>query len=208
MNFDFNLHVFHSPQFQSIADETIGFFTATPVHRIPPPSRFIGAGVYGLYYVGDFELYTKIAELNRQTCVQPIYVGKAVPSGWRMARATDSETPVLYQRLREHTRSIQQAANLQIDDFRCRFMILGGIESDLVVPVEAMLIRRYRPLWNSVVDGFGNHDPGKGRYNQARSEWDVLHPGRLWAERLTGESPRLEDVIAGVQQFLEGLRLP
>ena len=185
-----------------------GFFTATPVHRLPPPSRFIGAGVYGLYYVGDYELYTKIAELNRQTCVQPIYVGKAVPSGWRMARATDSETPVLFQRLREHMRSTQQATNLQIDDFRCRFMILGGIESDLVVPVEAMLIRRYRPLWNSVVDGFGNHDPGKGRYNQARSEWDVLHPGRLWAERLTGESPCLEDVIAGVQQFLEGLRLP
>ena len=208
MHFDFNLHVFHSPLFQSVVDEAVRFFTATPVHRIPPPSRFIGAGVYGLYYIGDFELYTKIAKMNRQTCVQPIYVGKAVPSGWRMARATDSETPVLYQRLREHTRSIQQATNLQIDDFRCRFMILGGIESDLVVPVEAELIRRYRPLWNSVVDGFGNHDPGKGRYNQAKSEWDVLHPGRLWADRLTGESPRLEEVIAGVQQFLEGLRFP
>ncbi|MGA9350385.1 MAG: hypothetical protein WBW48_16500 [Anaerolineae bacterium] len=35
-----------------------------------------------------------------------------------------------------------------------------------------------------------------------------MHPGRLWAERLTGESPRPEDVIAGVQQFLEGLRFP
>ena len=207
-SFDFNLHVFHSPQFQSVVDEAVRFFTATPVHRLPPPSRFIGAGVYGLYYVGDYELYTKIAELNRQTCVQPIYVGKAVPSGWRMARATDSETPVLYQRLREHTRSIQQATNLKIDDFRCRFMVLGGTESDLVVPVEAVLIRRYRPLWNSVVDGFGNHDPGKGRYNQAKSEWDVLHTGRMWAERLTGESPRLDDVIAGVQQFLEELRFP
>jgi hypothetical protein len=81
-------------------------------------------------------------------------------------------------------------------------MILEGATSDLVVPVEAELIRRYAPLWNSVVDGFGNHDPGKGRYNQARSEWDVLHPGRPWAERLTGESPRLEDVIAKVRQHL------
>jgi hypothetical protein len=205
MTFDYNLHVFHSPQFQGIVDEAIGFFASTPVHRLPPPHRFIGTGVYGLYYVGDLELYTKTAELNQKACIHPIYVGKAVLSGWRTARVTDSEAPILYQRLREHARSIQQAANLQVSDFRCQFMILGGVESDLVVPVEAELIRRYRPLWNSVVDGFGNHDPGKGRYNQARSEWDVLHPGRLWADRLTGESPHLEDVVTKVQRFFEGL---
>ncbi|GAB4544646.1 MAG: hypothetical protein Kow0063_38440 [Anaerolineae bacterium] len=150
-------------------------------------------------------MYSKIADLNREVCVHPIYVGKAVPWGWRTARVADSDAPALYQRLREHARSIQQAQNLEIDDFRCQFMILTGVEGDLVVPVEAELIRRYKPLWNSVVDGFGNHDPGKGRYNQARSEWDILHPGRPWAERLTGESPRLEDVVAKVQQLLEGL---
>ncbi len=87
-------------------------------------------------------------------------------------------------------------------------MILSGVESDLVVPVEAELIRRHRPLWNTVVDGFGNHDPGAGRYNQARSEWDVLHPGRLWAERLRGESPRREDVIAKVRRLLKESPLP
>ena len=74
-------------------------------------------------------------------------------------------------------------------------MILDGIESDLVSAVEAQLIRRFSPLWNSVVDGFGNHDPGKGRYEQARSEWDVLHPGRPWAERLAGISTT-EDRVA------------
>jgi hypothetical protein len=208
VDFDYSLHIFHSPKFQSIVDEAIKFFTETPVHRLPPPSRFIGSGVYGSYYVGDYELYAKTANLNRETCAHPIYVGKAVPPGWRTARTTDSETPDLYRRLREHARSIHQAANLQIDDFRCRFMILRGVESDLVVPVEAELIRRHRPLWNTIVDGFGNHDPGAGRYNQARSEWDVLHPGRPWAERLTGDSPRLEDIIARVQQFLEGLPFP
>jgi len=203
MTFDYNLHVFHSPQFQSVVDEAIGFFASTPVHKLPPPNRFVGTGVYALYYVGDFEFYSRIANLNRKDCAHPIYVGKAVPPGWRTARVTESEAPILYQRLREHERSIQQATNLQVRDFQCQFMILGGVESDLVVPVEAELIRRYRPLWNSVIDGFGNHDPGKGRYNQARSEWDVLHPGRPWAERLTGESPRLEDVVAKVQQPLE-----
>ena len=100
------------------------------------------------------------------------------------------------------TRFTFRSSNLEIDGFRCRFMILSGIESDLVVPVEAELIRRHAPLWNSVIDGFGNHDPGSGRYNQARSEWDVLHPGRHWAERLTGESPRLEEVVDKVQRSL------
>jgi len=200
--FDPNLHVFHSPAFQSVVDDAIKFFVQTPIHPLPPPAQFIGSGVYGLYYHGGYELYAPIANMNREACVQPIYVGKAVPPGWRTARATRSETPDLYQRLQEHSRSIQQGANLQVAHFRCRLMILSGVESDLVVPVEAELIRRYRPLWNTVVDGFGNHDPGAGRYNQAKSEWDVLHPGRLWAKRLTGDSPRRGDVIAKLRQFL------
>lgn len=94
-----------------------------------------------------------------------------------------------------------QIENLNLVDFRCRFVILRDVETDLVVPVEAALIRKYKPLWNSGIDGFGNHDPGAGRYNQARSEWDVLHPGRPWAEKLTGESRSIGDVVAKVKQF-------
>ncbi len=202
MDFDYSLHIFRSPKFQSVVNEAIEFFAETPLHRLPPPSQFLGPGVYGLYYVGAYELYAKISELNQNSCIQPIYVGKAVPQGWRTARTGTSGTFDLYQRLREHTRSIQQGANLGIDDFQCRFMILNGIESDLIVLVEAELIRRFMPLWNTVVDGFGNHDPGAGRYNQARSEWDVLHPGRSWAVRLTGASPKLENVIAKVRLAL------
>ena len=95
-----------------------------------------------------------------------------------------------------------QARNLEVGDFCCRFVILQEVESDLIIPVEATLIRNYRPLWNSVVDGFGNHDPGSGRYNQARSEWDVLHPGRPWADRLKGELPSLEVVTEKIRAFL------
>jgi hypothetical protein len=81
-------------------------------------------------------------------------------------------------------------------------MILDDLESDLIGPVEAELIRRYKPLWNTVVDGFGNHDPGSGRYDQARSEWDVLHPGRPWAERLTGASPQVNDILDRIADVL------
>jgi hypothetical protein len=28
--------------------------------------------------------------------------------------------------------------------------------------------------------------PGKGRYEQAKSDWDVCHPGRAWAEKCQG----------------------
>jgi hypothetical protein len=121
-----------------------------------------------------------------------------------MASGTDDlyRDGITVQRLREHARNVHQAKNLEISDFHCRFIILQGAETDLIVPIEAALIRKYRPLWNSVVDGFGNHDPGKGRYNQARSEWDVLHPGRPWADRLMGESPRLEEVMEKVKNSL------
>jgi hypothetical protein len=207
MSFDYSLHVFHSPQFTSVVDEAIGFFAETPVHKLPPPDEFLGNGVYALYYIGSYELYAKVFASNKVAATQPIYVGKAVPPGWRTARSTDSTAPVLYRRLQEHARSIEQAKNLLVDDFLCRFMILEGAESDLVIPVEAELIRRYRPLWNSVVDGFGNHDPGKGRYNQAKSEWDVLHPGRLWSQRLTGPAPRLEEIVAKLRQHSDACLL-
>jgi Eco29kI restriction endonuclease len=50
----------------------------------------------------------------------------------------------------------------------------------------AFLIKLNQPLWNVAMDGFGNHDPGRGRYEQAKSDWDVIHPGRTWAERCKG----------------------
>ena len=195
-------HTFRSPEFRSVVEEAIAFFEGTPVHELPPPGRFAGCGAYALYYLGGYELYAGIARPNRDACVLPIYVGKAVPPGWRAARVPATEMGLLYGRLREHARNIQQTRSLDVGDFRCRFVILQETAGDLIVPVEAALIRKYRPLWNSVIDGFGNHDPGKGRYNQARSEWDVLHPGRLWADRLTGESPVLEEAIAKIQAAL------
>ncbi len=134
----------------------------------------------------------------------PIYVGKAVPRGWRQARIeTEAEKKAyeLYGRLNEHYRSIQQAKNLLIDDFQCRFMILEGASSSLIGTVEAALIRYYKPIWNTQVDGFGNHDPGSGRYNQAKSEWDVLHPGRPWADKCLGEAPDNSKVEEKVIDF-------
>ena len=90
-------------------------------------------------------------------------------------------------------------SNLNVDEFRCRFVILGDVEVDLVGALEAELIRRFRPLWNVAIDGFGNHDPGSGRYNQAPSEWDVFHPGRPWVSRLTGKAPKRRAIVAKIR---------
>ena len=199
---DVAMHTFHSPAFESVVSEAIEFLEASPTESLPPASKFTGAGVYALYYKGPYPLYQKIATNNQVGCNQPIYVGKAVHPGWRTGRATAEEpTPALFKRLREHAHSIDQGSELSHHEFRCRFMILDGTESDLVSAVEAQLIRLFSPLWNSVVDGFGNHDPGKGRYQQALSEWDVLHPGRPWAERLTGLSTTNARVIEKITRL-------
>ncbi len=151
-----------------------------------------------MYYLGDFQYYAGQKAANAESYQQPIYVGKAVPPGWRKARKIQASSAALYNRLKEHSRSIQQAQNLDIGDFMCQFIILENDESNLISTIEAELIRRSMPLWNTVIDGFGNHDPGSGRYNQAKSEWDVLHPGRSWVRRLTGLAPSLEEIISKI----------
>lgn len=204
--FDRSKHVYKSDAFEEIIKDTIRFFNGTPVHTLPPPENFAGTGVYALYYIGNSPYYQTLYNLNRIEFKQPIYVGKAVPQGWRQARKAKNpkDSHELYRRLCDHTKSIAQAENLDLNDFYCRFMILENAASDLIGTVEAALIRYYTPVWNSSIDGFGNHDPGKGRYNQAKSEWDILHPGRLWANKCQGESSTLPDVENKVYKYLMG----
>lgn len=181
--FDRSKHVFHSPEFEELVNDTIRFFNGTPVQPVPPIEKFEGTGVYALYFIGKGSLYNQFHEINRLEYRQPISVGKAVPRRWRQGRECSSKSNELYRRLCDHAKSIAQAENLYIEDFLCRFMILENEASNLIGTVEAALIRHYQPLWNCLIDGFGNHDPGRGRYNQEISEWDVLHPGREWARK-------------------------
>jgi hypothetical protein len=165
-----------------------------PVDQLPPAHEFIGAGIYVIYYSGDYPPYESIASRNRDDRYKaPIYVGKAIPLGARRGNVGLGIDPgsVLHRRLREHSRSIQQASNLSLEDFRCRYLIVD----DIWIPLgESLLINRFRPVWNQLIDGFGNHDPGAGRRNQQRSPWDVLHPGRSWVE-LQAPSQRTEEEI-------------
>lgn len=146
-------------------------------------TRFDGAGVYAIYYTGQFNAYRPLARLNKGKKLQaPIYVGKAVPPGARKGGLGLDETPsqALYSRLAEHAESIGLATNLDIKDFHCRYLVVD----DIWIPLgESLLIAKFAPVWNTLIDGFGNHDPGKGRYNGLCPRWDVLHPGRAWAAK-------------------------
>lgn len=201
--FDRSKHVYNSEAFEEIIKDTIRFFNGTPIQPLPPSERFLGTGVYALYYTGKFKLYKPLYNLNRTEYSMPIYVGKAVPRGWRQGRNISSgvSSYELYNRLIDHIHSIENSENLNIEDFCCRFMILENAAAGMIGTVEAALIRHYMPIWNCCIDGFGNHDPGSGRYNQARSDWDILHPGREWADRCIGACASLFEVKSKVSKY-------
>ena len=201
--FEREKHIYKSTAFEEIIKDTIRFFNGTPVHKLPPPVRFHGTGVYAIYYTGKSEYYKQLYEQNRLEFSQPIYVGKAVPSGWRQAKDSKvgSLSYELFGRLKEHGKSVTQVNNLEQEDFSCRFMILEDSANHLIGTVEAALIRHYKPIWNTRIDGFGNHDPGSGRYNQAKSEWDIIHVGRPWADKCLGTSSTVEKVEKKIKEY-------
>lgn len=203
-------HIYRSKDFSKLIQSAVDFFLATPVHDLPLSERFIGAGVYALYYFGDNPLYKPLGDATKRSCSVPIYIGKAVPRGWRQARVSAQShkaSSELHSRIKEHTRNIEAGAGLRISDFKCRFVLFEAEGSDMIGTIEAALIKQFRPLWNSAVDGFGNHTPGKGRFNQAKSDWDVLHPGRLWAEKCRGLPKAESTILANIKAHFAGNRI-
>ena len=167
-----------------------------------PPEPFIGAGVYAIYYSGSFPAYERLSKVNSDgkfNC--PIYVGKAVPPGARKGgHGLEVEHGrALYKRIVEHSESVKSARNLESTDFYCRFLVVD----DIWIPLaEAMLIERFKPVWNRVLDGFGNHDPGKGRHQGMMPQWDCLHPGRAWAGKLQPCANTAEQLAEKVERYL------
>lgn len=173
---------------------------ASDLHPLAPHKRFAGAGVYAIYYFGASAVYQSLAKFSSESPqAVPIYVGKAIPSGGRkgVEELNAGIGTSLHKRLAEHAESIRQTQNLQIEDFKCRYLIID----EIWIPLgESLLIRRFRPVWNVVIDGFGNHDPGSGRHKQQRSSWDILHPGRPWAERLESGPRNQRSLVEDVER--------
>lgn len=181
--------------------------TPLPHLRADARSGFVGAGVYAIYFTGihrPVDAYEAVARLNRDARYrQPIYVGRAVPRGARKAGVGLDINPgrALFNRLREHAESIEQVDSLDSRDFACRYLVVD----DIWIPLgESLLIRETRPVWNLVVDGFGNHDPGGRRAAQQRSPWDVIHPGRPWVAKLGANPKSAAEIESAIDRFLAG----
>lgn len=142
---------------------------------------FWGSGIYAIYFTGlsSHPIYGRAAGSPT-----PLYVGRARPEGSRKGKVRvkyGSSSKALSDRLYHHRTSIDHAINIDAQDFSCRWLV-----SDMLfVPMaEQLMIETYTPIWNGLIDGFGNNTPGGGRGKQVRSRWDTLHPGRNWADRL------------------------
>lgn len=161
-----------------LAESVANALESQPMVPLGAIERSDGAGVYLIYYSGPFESYSEVVERG-----SPIYIGKADPKGRRRGlQPLDAPVgSVLYDRLRQHARSIEQVANLSLNDFRCRYLVVDEIWIPLA---ESLLITKYEPLWNREISGFGIHTPGGGREGQQRSEWDTIHAGRPLAAKL------------------------
>lgn len=161
---------------------------------------FKGAGIYAVYYRGSFESYSEIAARNKKELAIPIYVGKAEPKGRRKGSNLDASrtTTALFKRLQDHAKSIESSTNLDLKDFECQIILVDEIWIGLG---ESLVIERFKPLWNTVVEGFGNHDPGKGRYKGKRPLWDELHPGRSWAAKCAPAKLSTMEILSLVEEY-------
>jgi hypothetical protein len=183
--------------------ESIGrvILTSTPT-QMSKLGSFKGAGVYALYYTGDLPIYELLASANRDGKFgQPIYVGKAIPEGGRkgvLVRASDT-TSTLASRLRAHKNSITAATNLDPADFYARWLVVEPVWIPLG---ESLLISRFAPVWNTIVDGFGSNAAGSGRFAGMRSRWDTLHPGRPAAEKLATRTESPSQIEQDVREYL------
>lgn len=187
----------------SVADALL----ATPAVPLMDLPRVKGAGIYAIYYTGQFAPYRLLADVNRDGKFQlPIYVGKAVPAGARQGGGSGEAEWELLGRLREHAASVRAvSATLEADQFFCRLLVV----EDIWIPLgESLLIAKFAPVWNSVITGFGNHVLGKGRHEKSlTSLWDTLHPGR----RGMGAIPQqvtAAQLAAQAEDYLRSINLP
>jgi len=180
----------------------------SPAFSFPPEGKIAGAGIYALYYSGDFPAYQPIAKKNKGAKPPiPIYVGKAVPKGSRKGGVGLESKPgsALFARLLKHAHSIESVSNLNLEDFRYRYVICEDV---WITFCETMLIIRFRPLWNVFVEGFGINVPGAGREKQRKSMWDTLHPGRPEARKLPPNDKSAAELEELVAEFFAGKIAP
>ncbi len=197
--------------FDPLSVENIGVTLAIelleqPVWQLPPP-KFVGAGVYAIYYSGTHPAYAGLVGLDNGVggSKYPVYIGKATREN---AKQGFNPRPTAYakiwERLTQHAESIQSVQDakfdteLQLVDFKCRYLVLNEAYISLA---ESVLIATFRPAWNGM--GFGSKVVGGKRMTGRPSLWDSLHPGR--GGRPAGTAARKDLALAQIKESVEKL---
>lgn len=132
-------------------------------------SRFRDSGLYAIYYRGSsLPLYAPLKDYDI-----PVYAGQAASHNSRTGRVARSAYP-LWKRVGDHRKSIHDA-DLPLTEFAVRLLGLPDVHADLG---ENGLRVFYQPVWNAVLNGFGNHEQGSKTRKGQRTKWDTVHPGR------------------------------
>lgn len=187
-----------------LAESIVGAILRSEVKPLSKTSHLVGAGVYVIYYVGSLPMYAPIAARNLGgEFKQPLYIGKAIPKGGRKGGVSEdaaAKGTALRDRLGQHLASVSDGRGLRPQDFFYQALMVD----DIWIPLgENMLIEHFKPVWNLVIDGFGNKDPGTRRKDQYTSPWDVIHPGRKFTAKL-GPNPIPASAFAtSLQTFFE-----
>ena len=154
-------------EYKNLGESIVRAMNEQPIHSLDNLEKFEGAGIYALYYTGDFLAYSPISRANKQSPGSvPIYIGKAEAENARKGGSVDDvigndyKGTKLFSRVMKHKQSIEKVSNLDVKDFHVRVLVVTPTWIPLA---ETIAIRNSRPLWNVVIDGLGNHDPGKGR---------------------------------------------
>ncbi|WP_299668186.1 Eco29kI family restriction endonuclease [uncultured Ruegeria sp.] len=182
----------------------MGRFTAAalliqPRHPLEEVEKFYGAGVYALYYKGEFAAYEKIS--GKET---PLYTGKADPKFAHAENPTE-QGDSLSRRINEHRKSIELVSGqggISLEDFEVRYLVTA---SGFQVTAENFLISYFKPIWNKetkICFGIGKHGDDANTRKNKKSPWDTLHPGRKWA--LASEELKTpEEIAADISDHLD-----
>lgn len=197
------MSVFDPLSYESLGKSIIQALEEQQVEELAGLKKFDGAGVYALYYYGKFKPYALLATKNAVAPGSwPIYIGKAEASKSRKGFAVASEEELgdkLYKRIMDHKKSIEQAENLDVQDFQVRYL---SVAPTWVPLAETIALSVHQPVWNVVIDGLGNHAPGSGRSAMKRPKWDIVHPGRPWAAKLRIEGEARAEIINKAKEHL------
>ena len=126
---------------RTLAESMVKVVLEQKVYPLGDLPSFEGAGVYVIYYTGDYGPYKSIAQKNKgRKWNQPIYVGEAARKGGRKGGvlAVEPAGKVLLSRLKNHVDSIRGAKNLKVEDFFCRYLVL----KDFFIPLCESLVAR------------------------------------------------------------------